>query len=74
MRRTTSRWRCVRRSLCFDHLFDGSLDNRGILVTPFQYGADAGGTTPGPIVPPDLLSNGDVLHRAQITGLVNAVQ
>ena len=73
-------------AICFGHLFDGSVDNRGVLVTPYQLGpvatfsASGPPTTLGPIVPPDLLDNSQIYAsgampaRAQITSLVKGVQ
>ena len=69
--------------ICFSHLFDNPVapDTRGTIVTPFSGGPTASSpqsTMPdmaiGPIVPTDILSNGDVKHRYQATGLVNNVQ
>jgi hypothetical protein len=69
--------------ICFAHLFDDppALDTRGTIVTPFSGGPTASSpqsTMPdnsiGPIVPTDILSNGDVDHRYQATGLVQNVQ
>ena len=65
-------------AICFDPLFDGSIDNRGVLISPYQFGPvatfGASSPTPGPIVPTDLLNNGDIYSRAQVTNLVNSVQ
>jgi hypothetical protein len=65
-------------AICFNHLFDGSIDNRGVLISPYQFGPVANfpvdPTTTGPIVPTDLLDNGDIYSRAQVTNLVNSVQ
>jgi hypothetical protein len=64
-------------AICFSHLFDGSIDNRGVLISPYQFGPVAtfgAPVTPGPIVPTDLLNNGDIYSRAQVTNLVNSVQ
>jgi hypothetical protein len=69
--------------ICFAHLFDNppALDTRGTIVTPFSGGPTASApqssmpdTAIGPIVPTDILSNGDVDHRYQVTNLVNGVQ
>lgn len=72
--------------VCYGHLFDGSIDHRGVLVTPYQFGPVASSstsgppTTTGPIVVPDLLDNGQVYGsgatpaRAQLGGLVSGVQ
>ena len=62
--------------ICFSQLFDGNPDNRGVIVTPYQFGEVAAFPTPtgqGPIVPVDLLDNDDPT-RAQVTNLVSAVQ
>jgi len=65
--------------ICFDHLFDDPPwpDQRGTLVTPFSQGevADAPPSSSklGPIVPPDLLNNGDPT-RFQVDNLVGAVK
>ena len=67
-------------AICFAHLFDSpvaAVDTRGTLVSPFS-GGDQASFTPdgvrGPIVPTDIMSNGDVKHRYQVTSLVNNVQ
>jgi hypothetical protein len=65
--------------ICFSHLFDDpvAVDTRGTLVSPFSGGKQAsfaGNNVTGPVVPTDILSNGDVTHRYQATGLVNTVQ
>jgi hypothetical protein len=65
--------------ICFAHLFDDppAADQRGTLVTPFSQGevaaAPLSSSALGPIVPADLLSNGDPA-RFQVTNLVGAVQ
>ncbi len=65
--------------ICFNHLFDNppAQDTRGVLVSPYSSNtqADIPSTgNQGPIVPTDILTNGDVKHRFQITNLVNSVQ
>src|ERR1019366_9219879 len=66
-------------AICFSHLFDSpaATDTRGVLVSPFS-GAPmakfAGGGALGAIIPTDLLSNGDVKNRSQVTNLVKTVQ
>jgi hypothetical protein len=67
--------------ICLAHLFDNPVkaDTRGTLVTPFSGGPQATfmPTSPppvGPIVPVDILSNGDLKNRYQVTNLVNNVQ
>jgi hypothetical protein len=67
-------------AICFAHLFDNpaAVDTRGTLVSPFSQGAQAsypsGDMVSGPIVPTDILSNGDLTHRYQVTNLVKNVQ
>jgi hypothetical protein len=65
--------------ICFNHLFDDppAQDTRGVLVSPYSSNntADYPNTAgPGPIVPVDLLNNGQVTSRFQVTNLVNSVQ
>ena len=66
-------------AICFAHLFDSPVaeDTRGTLVSPFSGGYQASFAAPkantGPIVPIDILSNNDLLHRYQATTLVNTV-
>ena len=71
--------------ICFDSFFDATNpDKRGTLVAPYLTGDSAdincNGTscTPAPvpnspIVPTDLLDNGDI-HRAQVSALVSATR
>ena len=66
-------------AICFSHLFDNPApaDARGTLVTPFSGAPMAkfgGGGAPGSVIPTDILSNGDVKHRFQVTNLVKQVQ
>ena len=66
-------------AICFAHLFDNpvAVDTRGTLISPFSGNTQASFTpdgVTGPIVPTDILSNGDVTHRYQATSLVQNVQ
>lgn len=61
-------------TICFNTLFDASnSDKRGNIVTPYLFGesTDSPPLADTPIVPLDLLTNGDPA-RAQVTNLVKA--
>jgi hypothetical protein len=66
--------------ICFNHLFDGSADTRGTLVSPYSSNDVAAGQPANPpaqglIVPFDLLTQDETqTGRFPVTGLVNAVQ
>jgi hypothetical protein len=66
--------------ICFNHLFDGSFDTRGTLVTPYSSNDVAAGQPASPpaqglVVPSDLLTQDQTqTGRFPVTGLVNAVQ
>jgi hypothetical protein len=66
--------------VCFSHMFDTppSADPRGVLVTPYTSANQAdfgnGSPTPGPIVPPDLLSTTEPSRWTGAKSLIKAVQ